>query len=581
MGLRDNNMKSLNHKVDLCIVGGGMAGMCAAIAAARHGTKVALMQDRPVFGGNASSEIRMWICGAHGLSNRETGILEEIQMENLYRNPTPNYSLWDSILYEKVRFEKNIEFLLNCSCIDAKMSGNKIESIKGWQLTTETWHTVEAKYFADCSGDSILSPLSGAEYRQGREASNDFNESIEPEKSDKKTMGMSCLFQVRETDRVQPFIPPIWAYKYTRDEDFPAREHDLKTNYWWIELGGENDTIHDAEELRDELLKIVFGVWDHMKNYGNHGVSNWVIDWLGFLPGKRESRRNVGDYILNQNDIASEGKFEDLVAYGGWSMDDHNPEGFKYTGGYPTIFHEAPSPFGIPYRCLYSVNIENLFFAGRNISGTHAAMSATRVMATCSIIGQAVGTAASIAVNKDLTPRGVYEKEIINLQQMLMEDDCYLPWHKRGIWELTCKANMIDKTYSAEVLKNGYDRPIGNEDNGWWGDPGEWIQCSFENIEQINELRFVFDSNLNREIHNMPCNYPLEQNDFHVPETMIKEFKIEVLNELGNWIPVTEVKNNYQRLVKLQLDVKTKAIRFIPVSTWGSEKAHVFSWDLR
>jgi len=333
--------------------------------------------------------------------------------------------------------------------------------------------------------------------------------------------------------------------------------------------------------MRDELLKIVFGVWDHMKNYGDHGASNWVIDWLGFLPGKRESRRNVGDYILNQNDIASGGKFEDLVAYGGWSMDDHHPEGFKYTGGYPTIFHAAPSPFGIPYRCLYSANIENLFFAGRNISGTHAAMSATRVMATCAIIGQAVGIAASIAVNKDLTPRGVYKKEIKNLQQMLMEDDCYLPWHKRGVWNLTRKANIIDKSGSAEVLKNGYDRPIGNDDNGWRGNLGEWVQCSFENPEQLNELRFVFDSNLNREIHNMPCNYPLNQNDFHIPETMIKEFKIEAQDECGNWIKVAEIKNNYQRLVKLNLNIKTKSIRFIPLSTWGLEKAHVFSWDLR
>ncbi|HEY8805366.1 MAG TPA: FAD-dependent oxidoreductase [Clostridium sp.] len=574
-------MKNLNHKVDLCIVGGGMAGMCAAIAAARQGTKVALMQDRPVLGGNASSEIRMWICGAQGPSNRETGILEEMQMENLYRNPTPNYSIWDSILYEKVRFEKNIELLLNCSCTDAKMNEDEIKSIKGWQLTTETWHTVEARYFSDCSGDSILSLLSGAEFRQGREASSEFNESIEPSKSDKKTMGMSCLFQVRETDRAQSFTPPVWANKYVTDEDFPAREHDLKTNYWWIEIGGENDTIHDAEELRDELLKIVFGVWDHIKNYGDHGADNWVIDWLGFLPGKRESRRNVGDYTLNQNDIASGGKFEDLVAYGGWSMDDHHPEGFKYKGGYPTIFHEAPSPFGIPYRCLYSVNIKNLFFAGRNISGTHVAMSATRVMATCAIIGQVVGIAASIAVNKDLTPRGVYEKEIKNLQQMLMEEDCYLPWHKRKIWKLTRKANISDKTGSAEILKNGYDRPIGNEDNGWMGNLGEWVQCSFENLEQINELRFVFDSNLNREIHNMPCNYPLIQNDFHVPETMIKEFRIEAQDECGNWIKVAEIKNNYQRLVKLKLDFKTKGIRFIPIITWGFEKAHVFSWDLR
>ena len=579
--MEGNNLKNVNHKVDLCIVGGGMAGMCAAIAAARHGTKVALMQDRPVLGGNASSEIIMWICGAHGPSNRETGILEEIQMENLYRNPSPNYSLWDSILYEKVRFEKNIELILNCSCTDAKMNENKIESIKGWQLTTETWHTVEAKYFADCSGDSILSPLSGAEFRQGREAMEEFNESIEPVKSDKKTMGMSCLFQIRETNKPQTFTPPAWANKYATDEEFPCREHDKVTNFWWIELGGENDTIHDAEELRDELLKIVFGVWDHMKNYGDHGVENWEIDWLGFLPGKRESRRNVGDYTLNQNDVRAEGKFQDLIAYGGWSMDDHHPEGFKYSGGYPTIFHAAPSPFGIPYRCLYSVNIENLFFAGRNISGTHAAMSATRVMATCAMLGQAMGTAAAIAVDKDLTPRGVYEKEIQELQQMLMEDDCYLPWHKREISKLTRTAQIKTEMGDGEALRNGYDRPIGTYDNGWTGNLGTKVEYSFENEEKLRELRFVFDSNLNREIHNMPCNYPLEQNDFHVPETMIREFTIEAQDELGNWSLLMDVKNNYQRLVKLNINVITKGIRFIPVSTWGSDKVHVFSWEIK
>lgn len=574
-------MKNTTHKVDLCIVGGGMAGVCAAIAAARKGIRVALMQDRPVLGGNASSEIRMWICGAHGDNNRETGLLEEIQLENLYRNPTPNYAIWDSVVYEKVRYQENIVLLLNCSCTEVEMDGKSIKRIKGWQLTTETWHTVEASLFSDCSGDSILAKLSGAEYRQGRESYDEFNESIEPRTADKKTMGMSCLFQIRETDKPQPFIPPLWAEKYTSDEDLPYREHDTVTNYWWIELGGEDDTVHDAEILRDQLLKIVFGVWDHMKNHGDHGVENWVIDWIGFLPGKRESRRLVGDYILNENDVLAEGRFEDLVAYGGWSMDDHFPAGFRYKDSYPTIFHKAPSPFGIPYRCLYSKNIENLFFAGRNISATHAALSATRVMATCSMFGQAVGTAAAIAVKNDLTPREVYEKEIDHLKQTLMEDDVYLPWNQRKIPDLTQRAAIKASNGNANNLMNGFDRQIGSEDNGWVGELGDWVEFSFDNNEEIHELRFVFDSNLNRSIHNMPCNYPLEQNDFRVPESMIKEFKIMVLDASNNWQELMTIKNNYQRLVKKKVDIKTKAIRFIPIATWGSKMAHVFSWDIK
>lgn len=574
-------MKQINHKVDLCIVGGGMAGICAAIAAARHGISVVLMHDRPVLGGNASSEIRMWICGAHGENNRETGILEEIQLENLYRNPTPSYSIWDSVLYEKVKAEKNIKLLLNCSCIETNVENNIIKSIKGWQLTTETWHTVEARYFTDCSGDSILAELSGAEYRIGREAKVEFNESIEPEVKDKKTMGMSCLFQIRETDRPQTFISPTWAEKYPTDNDLPYREHDTVTNFWWIELGGEDDSIHDTEELRDKLLRIVFGIWDHMKNYGDHGMENWVIDWIGFLPGKRESRRCMGDYILTQNDVEAEGKFDDIVAYGGWSMDDHFPEGFRYKLGYPTIFHAAPSPFGIPYRCLYSRNINNLFFAGRNISATHAALSATRVMGTCAIMGQAVGTAAAIATMKNLSPKDIYEQEIKHLQQMLMEDDCYLPWQKRDVSSLSEKANLSSLSGTPQNLNNGYDRPIGGDDNGFIGNLGDWIEYRFNNEQEITELRLVFDSNMNRKIHNMPCNYPLIQTDFHVPETMVREFRIEILDENDKWTIIYEIKENYQRLVKINLKVKTKAIRLIPVRTWGAEKAHIFSWDLK
>jgi len=577
-------MKEVLHKVDLCVVGGGLAGMSAAISAARRGAKVVLMQDRPVLGGNASSEIRMWICGAHGENNRETGIVEEIELENMYRNPNKSYSIWDSVLYEKVRYQENITLLLNCSCNDAVMDGNRIQSVRGWQLTTETWHTVEAKLFADCSGDSILAPLTGAEYRVGREAASEFNEDIQPEQADKKTMGLSCLIQARETDKPQKFIPPTWAYKYLSDDDLPYRNHDISswaTNFWWIELGGDRDSIHDTEEIRDELLKIAFGVWDHIKNQGDHGADNWVLDWVGFLPGKRESRRYVGDYILTQNDVRAEGRFDDLVAYGGWTMDDHHPAGFNYPG-YPTVFHPAPSPFGIPYRCLYSKNIDNLFFAGRNISVTHAALSATRVMATCATVGQAVGAAAAIAIRHDLSPRGVYMNKIKELQQMLMDDDCYLPWNKREIPELTRNAVLTASEGDPEPIRNGIDRPVGSEDNGWTGSLQEsWIEYKFDRKVNISSMRFVFDSDLNRQIKNMPCSYPINSKNLTVPATIIRKFRVEAKNESGQWNTVLSIDNNYQRLVNIKTDITTFAARFIPEETWGSEKAHLFAWDVK
>jgi hypothetical protein len=573
-------MRSLTHKVDFCVVGGGLAGMCAAIAAARRGAKVALMQDRPVLGGNASSEIRMWICGARGPNNRETGLIEEIALESRYRNPLRNYSLWDSILYEKVRLEPNITLLLNCSCNRAEAQGDHIASVTGWQTTSESWHTVQADLFADCSGDSILAPLSGAECRMGREARREHDEDIEPEEADAKTMGMSLLIQARETDGPQTFVPPSWAYTYASDADLPHRGHDLlKTNYWWIEVGGEQHSIHDTEELRDELLKIALGVWDHIKNQGDHGAENWVLDWMGFLPGKRESRRYVGDHVLTQNDVRAEGRFHDLVAYGGWPMDDHHPGGIDWPGE-PTVFHPAPSPFGIPYRCLYSRNVANLFCAGRNISATHAALSSTRVMATCATLGQAVGTAAALAVEANLTPRGVYESRIRELQQALMEDDCYLPWHARTVPAPSRAGKLTASVGDPEPLRSGLDRPTADSDNGWRGDIGAWVEYAWDEPVHVNGLRLVFDSDLNRPEHNMACRYTLGGKPVGVPRTMVRSFRIEARDARGALYAVARIENNYQRLVRLAVDVETAALRLVPEATWGCDEAHVFAWDV-
>ena len=361
-------LKTKRHSVDVCVIGGGIGGMFTAISAARHGAKVALMHDRPVLGGNASSEIRMWISGA-GTRVRdlqETGIMEELQLENMYRNPKRNWSVWDALLYEKVRFEPNIELILNCTCNDAKTENGVIKRVKGFQLTTYIWHEVEAKIFVDCSGDSILAPLTGAEYRVGREAKSEHGEEFGLEVADKHTMGMSILLQCRETDRPVEFTPPAWAYDFPDDESMNNKPHNIyaiNTNFYWIELGGMQNSIDDTEEIRDELLKIAFGVWDHIKNHGDHGAENWELEWVGFLPGKRESRRYVGDYVLTQNDVENCPRFEDTVAYGGWQIDNHLPGGFYLNakdGGHLQK-RRLSEPYSIPLRALYySVYIHSL-----------------------------------------------------------------------------------------------------------------------------------------------------------------------------------------------------------------------------
>lgn len=560
-------MKTVNYKTDLCVVGGGLAGLCCAIAAARGGIKTVLLQDRAVLGGNSSEEIRMWVCGSHGKDNRETGIIEEIMLENFYQNKGLKFPVWSSVLYEKAKAEENLTLLLNSSCMEAETENNEIKSVRAWQSNAETFHRVEAKYFADCSGDSILAPLSGAEYMYGREAKSDFGETIPPDKADKKTMGMSCLFQIRETTERVDFIPPDWAYKYETDDDLPNRNHSLTSNFWWIELGGEWDCIHDTDKCRDELLKICYGVWDHIKNHGDHGADNWELEWIGFLPGKRESRRYVGKYIVTQNDVESEGHFDDIVAYAGWTMDDHFPEGFYYKE-YPTIFHPAPQPWGLPLRCMLSKNIKNLVFAGRNISVTHAAMSSSRVMATCAILGQALGTAVAMAVKSGTTPEKLDTEA---LRQRLMNDDCYIPHHKRIPSELTQKAHC-----SADIVRNGLDR---GEENLWTGRYGDAIEYTLDTDTDICEIRLVFDSDLNREYHNMPCCYPLVEKNYKIPSTLIKEYVIEGIGENGER-SVIRVENNRKRFVVHRVNWRVKQIRLLPLSSYGGDELRVFDFEI-
>lgn len=577
------NMDSFHKETidtQFCVVGGGMAGVCAAVAAARSGVQTVLVQDRPMLGGNASSEIRMWICGA-GAQNpdmKESGILEEIQLENLRWNPSLQYNIWDHVLIQFVQREPNLKLLLNCTCDNVSAQDNVIDSISAWQLTTQKKFVIHAECFADCSGDSVLR-TSGAEFRSGREARSEFHETHAPEVADNKTMGNSILIQTKRTNAHKPFNTPPWAHIF-QEKGF-HRSLNPQDNFWWIETGGEQDTIADSEEIRDELLKIVYGVWDLVKN-GSKGIGkHFDIEWIGVLPGKRENIRYEGDWILNQNDVEKQGRFDDIVAYGGWSMDDHHPAAFYHEGA-PTIFHPAPSPYGIPLRCLYSKNIKNLFFAGRNISATHMAMSSTRVMGTCAIMGQAVGSAAALAIKNHITPRQVYETKIAELQKELLDNDAFLPWRKREIPDLSKNATLFaEGTTDVETLRSGEERAIGEVSNCFVCKFGTSIEYWFGKPETISSARIVFDS----ELHNckrMRCFYPDHQEDAELPESLIKEFSLEVLEKEGSeWKEVAYFEDNYKRLVKIPVNRKAIAIRLVPEASWGCEKAHIFSFDVQ
>lgn len=577
--------RQIDHDMDFCVVGGGMAGLAAAIAAARRGAKVLLMHERPVLGGNASSECRVHICGAdthnRNKNMRETGILEEIRLENLARNPNRNFSIFDTVLYEKARTQANLTLLLNCSCNAAEMKGNRIESITGWQLTTQTNHCVRAKVFADCSGDGILVPLTGADFRMGREGRDEYGESIAPSVADNRTMGMTCLFQSRRYDTPQPFTPPAWAHRYQSCDEITGGQKRHKwwqMGYWWVELGGEHHSIHDTEMLRDELLKIAYGIWDHLKNHCAHKdeVANWAIDWVQFLPAKRESRRYIGDHVLTQLDIEAAGKFDDILAYGGWSMDDHHPAGFHAmkVAAPPTIFHRAPSPYGISYRCLYSRNIENLMFAGRVASCTHAAMSSSRVMGTGVSMGQAVGTAAAMACSRGITPREV-GRHVGELQQMLLADDAYIPWIAQRFSPLTMQARLTASSGDPMPLRDGTNRPVGEDRHAWAHAAGDWVEYRFDSPAHVRQASLVLDSALQR---NVQMSYHQADDQLSsLPPELPRSFIVEA--ELaGQWTPLLTAADNHQRLIRVPVNRQVTAIRYRLDKTWGEVPTELFAF---
>ncbi|MEU8934356.1 FAD-dependent oxidoreductase [Streptomyces sp. NPDC048409] len=418
---------------DIAVIGGGLAGVCAAIAAARLGRRVALVHNRPVLGGNSSSEVRVWVCGAtaHGVQRyaRESGIMGELYTENQYRNPEGNPYYWDQVVLDAVLAEPLIDLFLNTDVREAEADGPEddrtVRSATGWMTGSERLITFRAEVFLDCTGDGLLGELAGARSRIGRESAADFGEPWAPEESDGALLGSTILFYTKDAGRPVPFIPPSYAKDIEQTpivRNRVLRTGDNGCDYWWIEWGGELDTVHDNEVIRDELHAVIMGVWDHIKNSGRFDADNLTLEWVGSLPGKREYRRFVGDHVLTQHDILAQRRFEDRIAFGGWSIDLHPVQGM-YADGPGAVQRYTDGAFHIPLRSLYSVNVGNLLFAGRNISATHIAFGATRVMATCATLGEAAGTAAALCVEHRTQPRALATEHPGLVGQTLLRQD--------------------------------------------------------------------------------------------------------------------------------------------------------------
>lgn len=430
---------------DVVVIGGGMAGICAALASARNGAKTILVHDRPVLGGNHSSEIQVAVAGADCSGSaiaqyvRETGILEELMLEHLKYTPVfySGFYKQDVMYWNKLKSQPNLSLLLNTAADGVELDEHgKISTITAAQISTEKRYRITGKFFIDSSGDSRIAAEAGADYRQGREAQEEYQESMAPLQADSGKMGSSIFFRARKFSQPVPFQPPQWAYDFPEDKDLPFRLEGIETidnqngeelfaKYWWSEFGGNLDTIGDSELIRDELYKIVYGIWDHLKNHGDHGADNYDIVWMNSMPGKRESRRLMGPYVATQQDVQNAPLHPDRVAYAGWPIDVHPPEGV-FSKEYPCTREMINDVWNIPLRCLYSRNIPNLMMAGRNISVSHVALGSSRVIATCAITGQAAGTAAGLCIRYQQTPAQLLENHISTLQQQLLKDDCYI-----------------------------------------------------------------------------------------------------------------------------------------------------------
>jgi len=367
---------------------------------------------------------------------REGGVMDEIFVENVYRNPEGNAVLFDAILLEKVVAEPNITLLLNTAAIEVGKSGpDTIESVRAFNSQNSTIYDVHAPLFCDASGDGVVGFLSGAAFRMGAEKRDEFDEKFAPDAEYGELLGHSIYFYSKDVGRPVRFVPPSFALKditqIPRYRQFNAGSSG--PHLWWLEYGGRMDTVHDTEQIKWELWKVVYGVWDYIKNSGEFPQAETLtLEWVGLIPGKRESRRFEGPYLLRQQDIVEQRQHHDAVSFGGWSIDLHPADGVYSDRPGCNQWH-ARGVYAIPYRCMVSRNIPNLFLAGRIISASHVAFGSTRVMATCGDAAQAVGVAAALCVRDDLRPTDLADREHVGaLQTELMRRGQYIPGLRLG-----------------------------------------------------------------------------------------------------------------------------------------------------
>ncbi len=407
---------------DLVVIGGGVAGIAASISAARLGLQVALIHDRPILGGNNSSEVRVHLGGR--ISVEPFPNLGEVVKEigpSRGGNAQPANYYEDEKKMEMVMAEDNISLFTSYRAFAVKTKGSRITEVLARHIESSKELAFTAPLFADCTGDGTIGVLAGADYAMGRESRAEFGELTAPEAADKMTMGASVQWYSADENQPVPF--PIFNYGVEFNE---KNTEKVTMGEWTWETGMNFDQITEFERIRDYGLLVVYSNWSFLKNFSSvkSDYTNRKLDWVAYIAGKRESRRLLGDHILKEQDITDYVIYPDASAPTTWTIDLHYPDP-KNTEHFPEkefksiAVHKKIHPYPIPYRCLYSRNVGNLFMAGRNISVTHVALGTVRVMRTTGMMGEVVGMAASVATKHGTNPRGVYQNHLDELKALM------------------------------------------------------------------------------------------------------------------------------------------------------------------
>lgn len=433
------------------VVGGGPAGVCAAVAAARGGARTVLVQSRAVLGGNSSSEIRVWTRGATGAGNlfaEEMGVWGDFKLRNLYTNSDGNPVLWDEVLLDLVLKEPLLELCLNTYVDRVELEGGKVAAVFGRNLLGDGYYRITGDIFIDCTGDGTLGAAAGVPFHLGKEGRAEYGESLAPQEPEAATQGSSLLFYVKKADHRVKFIPPDYAYDMDYMETLlnnGARivsENYGGSDYWWVEYGGHlNGALNEMQEVTLRLKKLIMGVWNYIKNSGKFDADYHTLEWVGNYPGKRETRRMITDYVLSQDGVETPSTFYDGAFYGGWYIDFHPSDGVKSVED--GCIQIPVSPYQVPLRTLYNSAVPNLLFAGRNIGTTHVAFASTRIMNTCALSGQAAGQLAAWCARAGVGTDRVDETAAAQVQLELRRNDAFLPGTLvRDSADLACEASL-------------------------------------------------------------------------------------------------------------------------------------------